>query len=263
MGLAVLSLLAAGAISIGDAPRPAAVTVQGHGDRVFLTTRSGLTLYVFDGEVGGTVCVDQCARTWPPLAAKAGDKAVGDWATVARPEGGLQWAYKGRRVYTFVGDARPGESEGDQQRGFWHAITYSGPRPELPTPAAAKVGRLGPRYVLTDFRDQPLYTFDRDGRAPACKGECLEVWPPLRAPATAAPIGAWSPVDRPDGIRQWSYQGKLVYTYSEDVSPWEARGDKAGGVWKLVTVEAAARSSAPASAAPPKVAEATQSQARR
>lgn len=263
MALATLAMLAAGVLTIGDEPRPKVVTVQGHGEKVFLANAEGLTLYVFDAEVQGTICVDQCARTWPPLEAKASDKPVGEWTVLERPEGGRQWAYKGRRVYTFVGDAKPGESEGDQQRGFWHAVIYGGARPEVAAPAAAKLSRLGPRYVFTDFRDQPLYTFARDGKAPACKGECLEVWPPLRAPALAAPVGEWAPVDRPDGVRQWSYKGKLVYTYSEDVSPWEARGDNAGGVWKLVTVDAAASSEAKAKASAPKVAEASQSQARR
>ena len=168
----------------------------------------------------------------------------------------MQWAYKGRRIYTFVGDARPGESEGDQHRGFWHAVLYGGPRPEAVAPSAAKLSRMGARYVFTDFKDRPLYTFARDGKEPACKGECLEVWPPLRAPASASAIDAWTPVDRPDGLRQWAYQGRLVYTYSEDVSPWDTRGENSGGVWKLVTVDAA-----PAAAA--KGAETPQRQARR
>ena len=252
----MLAMLAAGAVTAGDEPRPEAVTGQGHGEKIYLATPEGRTLYVFDAELQGTVCVDQCARTWPPLAAKASDKPVGDWTMVARPEGGLQWAYKGRRAYTFVGDARPGEAEGDQQRGFWHAVVYTGPRPNVPAPAAAKLSRMGERFVFTDFNDRPLYTFARDGKVPACKGECLEVWRPLRAPATASAVGAWTPLDRPDGVRQWAYRGRLVYTYSEDVSPWDARGDNAGGVWKLVTVDAA-------SPAAPKVADASQNQARR
>lgn len=84
-----------------------------------------MTLYVFDKDTAGSgksVCNGGCATNWPPLMVVAGATATGDWSVVARDDGGKQWAYKGRPLYYWVKDAKPGDKTGD---GFlnnaWHA----------------------------------------------------------------------------------------------------------------------------------------------
>ena len=60
----------------------------------------------------------------------------------------------------------------------------------------------------------------------------------MLAPALAQPIGKWAPIDRPDGVRQWSYRGKPLYTYSEDAAPSDMNGADEAGLWQPVAVTA-------------------------
>ena len=83
-----------------------------------------MTLYVFDKDAAGSgksVCNGGCATNWPPLMAPATAGAMGDWSVVTRDDGSKQWAYKGRPLYFWAKDAKPGDKTGD---GFlnnsWH-----------------------------------------------------------------------------------------------------------------------------------------------
>ena len=88
-----------------------------------LTNKAGMTLYTFDRDSAGkSTCNGPCAANWPPLMAQAGDKATGDYTLITRDDGKQQWAYKGKPLYTWVKDQKPGDKTGD---GFlnnqWHA----------------------------------------------------------------------------------------------------------------------------------------------
>jgi predicted lipoprotein with Yx(FWY)xxD motif len=117
-GLAVLvaTTLALGACA---SLMPAAAPAQVADGR--LTTATGMTLYTFDRDTGGrSVCNGPCAQNWPPLAAAADARAPADYSIVMRDDGSRQWAYKGRPLYTWVRDARPGDTTGDGFNGVWH-----------------------------------------------------------------------------------------------------------------------------------------------
>ena len=48
-------------------------------------------------------------------------KAMGPWTIVTRDDGLKQWAYKGKPVYAFVKDGKPGDTVGDGfLNGAWH-----------------------------------------------------------------------------------------------------------------------------------------------
>ena len=48
-------------------------------------------------------------------------KGAGDWTVVVRDDGLKQWAYKGKPVYTWVKDTKPGDTTGDGfNNGVWH-----------------------------------------------------------------------------------------------------------------------------------------------
>lgn len=84
---------------------------------------AGMTLYTFDKDVTGSgksVCNGPCAANWPPLMAAASDKAEGSWTIVTRDDGGKQWAYKGRPLYTWVKDQKPGDTTGDGVNKVWN-----------------------------------------------------------------------------------------------------------------------------------------------
>jgi predicted lipoprotein with Yx(FWY)xxD motif len=87
-----------------------------------LTNDAGMTLYVFDKDQGGkSACNGPCAKNWPPLAVAAGAKASGSYTVVAREDGTSQWAYKGRPLYAWAKDQKPGDKTGDGfLNGAWH-----------------------------------------------------------------------------------------------------------------------------------------------
>ncbi len=87
-----------------------------------LTNAAGMTLYTFDKDAPGggkSACNGSCTASWPPLAASAADKATGDYTIVTRDDGVKQWAYKGKPLYQWVNDKKPGDKTGDGVGGVW------------------------------------------------------------------------------------------------------------------------------------------------
>ena len=86
-----------------------------------LVGANGMTLYTFDKDAGGkSACNGPCATNWPPLMAGAGDAATGDYSIITRDDGGKQWAMKGKPLYYWVKDAKPGDKTGDGVNNVWH-----------------------------------------------------------------------------------------------------------------------------------------------
>lgn len=86
-----------------------------------LTDSKGMTLYVFDRDSGGkSACNGQCAANWPPLMAPAGAKPMGDYTVITRDDGSMQWAYKGKPLYGWAKDGKPGDTTGDGVNNVWH-----------------------------------------------------------------------------------------------------------------------------------------------
>lgn len=113
-GLAFLAIAACA--GMGMAAGPAKVA-----DGVF-TDASGRTLYTFDRDTAGnrkSACNGPCAGLWPAFNAPAGTTASGDWTTVTRDDGAVQWAYKGKPLYTFSKDAKAGDRTGDGFNQVW------------------------------------------------------------------------------------------------------------------------------------------------
>lgn len=84
---------------------------------------NGMTLYVFDRDqaaAGRSVCNGPCAQNWPPLSAAADAAANGDYSVITRDDGSRQWAYKGRPLYYWIKDGKPGDRSGDGFNNVWH-----------------------------------------------------------------------------------------------------------------------------------------------
>lgn len=115
--LACVSVL--GAAAAGAAPAPATLA-----DGV-LVGPNGMTLYTFDRDAAGSgksVCNGSCAANWPPLMVADGAAASGDWSIVVRDDGGRQWAFKGKPVYFWAKDQKPGDRTGDGFNNAWRLI---------------------------------------------------------------------------------------------------------------------------------------------
>jgi predicted lipoprotein with Yx(FWY)xxD motif len=98
---------------------PAAPTSVADG---VLTGANGMTLYTFDRDAAGSgksVCNGPCAVNWPPLMAADNASASGDYGIVVRDDGKKQYAYKGKPLYYWAKDAKPGDKTGDGVNSVW------------------------------------------------------------------------------------------------------------------------------------------------
>ena len=117
LALAILSAALLGACASTGTMAPA-TTANG-----VLTGPNGMTLYTFDPDpqgAGKSVCNGPCATNWPPLMAADSDSARGDYTVLTRDDGKKQWAVKGKPLYYWAKDSKPGDRTGDGVLGKWH-----------------------------------------------------------------------------------------------------------------------------------------------
>lgn len=95
-------------------------TKAGNGN--VLTDAKGMSLYTFDKDMDGkSACNGPCATNWPALKAEASDAAADGYTIITRDDGSKQWAHKGKPLYTFAKDTKPGDITGDGfLNGAWH-----------------------------------------------------------------------------------------------------------------------------------------------
>jgi predicted lipoprotein with Yx(FWY)xxD motif len=89
-----------------------------------LTGATSMTLYTFDRDTAGngkSVCNGFCATNWPAMIAADRAKPYGEYTIITRDDGKKQYAYKGKPLYYFVKDQKPGDKLGDGfMNGAWH-----------------------------------------------------------------------------------------------------------------------------------------------
>jgi predicted lipoprotein with Yx(FWY)xxD motif len=114
-----------------------------------LVTRSGMTLYSLSAERRGRfICTTSaCISLWKPLTVPAGVKPTGTsgLATVRRPDGKRQVAFKGAPLYRFVEDMKPGDAKGNGFRdvGVWRPVAAGGAATapaQAPAPSRSSYG---------------------------------------------------------------------------------------------------------------------------
>jgi predicted lipoprotein with Yx(FWY)xxD motif len=107
-----------------------------------LVTRAGMTLYSLSAERHGRfICTTAaCVSLWKPLVVPAGVKPTGvsGLATVKRPDGRRQVAYRGAPLYRFVQDTKAGQVGGNGFRdvGVWRPVVVGAKAAPAPTPRA-------------------------------------------------------------------------------------------------------------------------------
>lgn len=104
-----------------------------------LVASEGMTLYDFHKDKGGkSSCYGACAGTWPPLLTEGkpqaeGGAQAGMLGTTKRKDGTVQVTYAGWPLYTYIGDQKPGEANGNDIDEFgaeWYALQPNGQEPE-------------------------------------------------------------------------------------------------------------------------------------
>lgn len=105
----------------------------------------------------------------------------------------------------------------------------------LPTLALAAEPVMMKDGMMVDHKGMTVYTFDKDsGGKSMCNGDCAKNWPPMMAPAGAKADGKFTLIKRDDGMMQWAYDGKPLYTFVKDEKPGEMKGDGMKDVWHVV-----------------------------
>src|SRR5690349_9626038 len=126
------------------------------------------------------------------------------------------------------------------------------------TPAAAttdvKTGSTSLGNVLVDSKGMTVYhlTAEKNGKFICTNGACLGLWHPLLTHNGQRPhgaVGSLSTVQRPDGRMQITYKGQPLYTFVQDTSAGDTKGQgfKDVGTWTVIKANG---SSAPAKSAP-------------
>lgn len=132
-----LTLMAAGTVA-ADEDSPWVLDTrsdQQHGE--YLVDGAGMSLYLFKKDTQGSkksTCHDRCAEAWPPLTSDAAPQATGAvkselLGVIEHEDGSQQVTYNGWPLYYFIKDENPGDTRGQDVKGFgaeWYLVTPEG-----------------------------------------------------------------------------------------------------------------------------------------
>lgn len=189
-----------------------------------LATAQGLTLYSQDD--GAPSCTGMCLDQWAPAAAPWAAGQIGDFTVIDRGDGIAQWAFRGKPVFAFAGDVKPGDVRG--QSAAWRpaVLEPAPPRPDWVTVVGSDAGAL-----LADAKGMTIYAYDEDRnhlvyvRGEDCFGPCIaEMWAPVLAESQTGPIGNWSVIQVEGGQLQWAHKGQPLYTSKLENRPGDLSG---------------------------------------
>lgn len=120
MSMFIPPVVLVAALASGCAAVPASLPTASN-DGVLIGP-NGMTLYTFDKDAAGSgksTCNGPCAVNWPPLMARGTDQPAGDYSVITRDDGTRQWALKGKPLYYWVKDSKPGDKTGDGVNKVW------------------------------------------------------------------------------------------------------------------------------------------------
>jgi len=128
LAVAVSALGATGAFGSSKSVVSTAHTSLG----TVLVNSKGLTLYLFEGDTSKHLgCNGKCLKAWFPVTgtgAASGAAKASELGTVKRGSG-TQVTYGGHPLYTFVGDTKPGQVNGQALKlngNLWYVVSPSG-----------------------------------------------------------------------------------------------------------------------------------------
>lgn len=95
----------------------------------YLTDMQGKTLYVFLRDKNlESACKDECLAKWPIFEfnnkdlSRATDPLSKNINVIKRSDGMYQYAYAGKPLYYYVGDANPGDKNGEGFNNSWYTV---------------------------------------------------------------------------------------------------------------------------------------------
>lgn len=215
---------------------PAGFSFETTGAGQYLLLEDERTVYWHrsEAETGNIACLDACTEAWSPvLAPPAAAPGDGDWTTIERPDGGAQWSYKGKPLYTNIKDTFPGARLGAGRS--WNILFEPRKIPAGMTISDTLIGR-----VMSDHNGRTLYTRANSGNEPSTDRYAgQDAWRPLEAPWLAQDQQDWTVQTNADGIHHWTYKGKSLFTYAKDKEAGDLYGHLKHGQWSAVILEIA------------------------
>ncbi len=156
-GLGLAWLMIVGLLPLVFTPQPAmaamSATIQVSKDAKLgdiLTDSKGMTLYQFaKDQANVSNCSGGCATAWPPLVVAAGqDPTAGDGISgklgvITRQDGSLQVTYNSLPLYTFSGDSKAGDTNGQGVAGVWSIVHPTDTAAAQPMQQPASSGGYG------------------------------------------------------------------------------------------------------------------------
>lgn len=128
IALALTALLVPALAGAAKSKTVAKLADSAASDELIVTNLKGRTLYTLSSEKSKFVCVKACLSSWPPLIVPAGVKPKGPVPlSTEKPDGRMQVTWKGFPLYTYSGDRKPGDTNGEglRERGVWHLVRAS------------------------------------------------------------------------------------------------------------------------------------------
>ncbi len=115
----------------------------------FLTDGSGRSLYFLASEnTGETACTGACLTNWPAFSAGSlvapSILKSSDFAGAKRPDGTTQSLFRGRLLYYFIKDTKPGDKNGQGVNNVWFVANSTGFVPPVPAPVLTTVPTTKP-----------------------------------------------------------------------------------------------------------------------
>lgn len=113
----------------------ATISVRASSLGQILVDGNGKSLYLFEADSGTrSTCSGACAQAWPPLTTNGAPKAASTASpsllgTTTRSDGTAQVTYRGHPLYYFVGDNKPGDTNGEGSTAFgagWDVLSPTG-----------------------------------------------------------------------------------------------------------------------------------------
>jgi predicted lipoprotein with Yx(FWY)xxD motif len=120
----------AAVIAVASNPKLGKILVDSKGD----------TVYYFEKDKqngNASTCSGACASVWPPVTTSSAPKgqkgaAASKLGTIKRSDGTTEVTYNGWPLYTYAGDKKPGDANGNDFTQFgaqWYALTPAGVKP--------------------------------------------------------------------------------------------------------------------------------------
>jgi predicted lipoprotein with Yx(FWY)xxD motif len=93
--------------------------------------------------------------------------------------------------------------------------------------------------IVVDGKGMTAYYFDKDtansGKS-VCTGQCASMWPAITSSSAKPKVdGVTGTVATIAATKQITIDGRPIYTYSDDKSPGDVKGQGTGGIWYVVS----------------------------